>query len=135
MKLVTLSVACLLALGAVVPATARPGSGRSLSYDYQGGDAFIFDNLSFFVSDGDMFREAPRSGERFITVEVVDDSGRPVMAAAHQANEELGQPFCGKSDRLRLITRKPVHVHLITGPGCDDISIPTEGTVTLTFEG
>ena len=134
MKLITLAVASLLAVVAVVPATAAPEPQRALSYDYQGGDAFVFEGAGIFVSS-DMFLAQPRTDERFVTVEVADQTGRPVMAAAHQANKELGQPFCGTSDPLRLVTRKPVHVHLFTGLGCGDISVPTEGTVTLTFEG
>ncbi len=134
MKLVTLAVACTLALVVVAPATAGPPAGRSLSYDYQGGDGFALEGGAFYISDGDMFLARPRTGERFITVEVADQTGRPVLAAAHQGEIELGPRFCGTSERLELATRKPVHVHLYTGPGCDGVSVPTEGTVTITFD-
>ena len=75
----------------------------------------------------------PSAGERYVSIELEDESGRPVAAAVHQGNSDLGDVCGGTSAPIALVSRKPVHVHIYSGPGCTDVSVPTQGTVTFTF--
>jgi hypothetical protein len=123
---------CVLMALSAVPAVAGQGDARIVSYEYSGPNSVeLGENGS--GSFGIYTVAKPRAGESSVSVEIVDESGRPVFAGLHQANRELGD-FCGQSDDLLLETKKALHVHLYMGEGCDDISTPTEGTITLTFQ-
>ena len=119
----------LLAL-AIAPATGAP-SERSVTVPYDNPSVQIADALSVEVTG---IEEAmPARGERMVSVALQDDTGRPVAAVLHQGNEEIAR-FCGAMEQpVRLVSRKAVHVHVYTGPGCSDVSIATQGSATFTF--
>jgi hypothetical protein len=134
-KLRAAALVCALGLLSALPAAAGPVAPRTVTVEYSGPNSFADPEGSAYASYGIFGEAKPRPGERFIRVEVTDESGRPVLAEVHQANRELGGSFCGATpNRLRLPTRRSVHVHLYLGPGCDDISAPTQGSITFTFE-
>jgi hypothetical protein len=77
--------------------------------------------------------------DQFVTVAAHDNSGRPVMAEIVQEGTQLGESWelgkvCGNTGTFRL--PKPgalVRVYLLAGTCGSLVSIPTEGTVTLTL--
>jgi hypothetical protein len=91
------------------------------------------DGVNFFLAISD--RVPVEEGERFVSVEIADDSGEPVVGAVHQGKAELGVVCGDGAERFPLVNRKAIHVHLQTGMSvaCSTGSTPSEGTVTLTF--
>ena len=127
---------CLCILGvAALPASAGP-AGRQVTYEYQGPNTLV-EPTGMVVANWGIFPTAkPRRGERLVSVKLADATGEPVAAEVHQGNRVLGGAFCGETDRpLRLVNRASVHVHLHVGQGCGGTSVPTQGTVELTFLG
>jgi hypothetical protein len=126
-------VGALLLLGSF-PASSLGAAPRTVTFEYQGANSMKDPEGNVYANWGIFTEAAPRKGERFVTVEVVDSSDRPVLFDVHQRNEVVASGICGTSERLALVTRKPVHVHLHLGPGCADMSVPTQGTVAISFE-
>lgn len=123
----------LVVVGLVAPASGAPRQRvESVAYENATGvwaSEVVLVNVSF----GDMPQAAPMAKEKHVSVSITDDSGRPVIAAVHQGEAELGM-ICGQSDApLALVSRKPVHLHIYSGPGCGDVSTPTSGTVEFAF--
>lgn len=74
----------------------------------------------------------PRQGERFVTIEVADDSGLPAGFSVGQGNRFLGS-FCEETDSpLRIRPKKIVSITMIVA-GCGGTSIPTRGVVRATL--
>ena len=132
MKKIIATTLCILGV-AVLPVSARP-AGRQVTFEYQGPNTLV-EPTGKVVANWGIFRTAkPRRGEGLISVKLVDATGQPVAAEVHQGNHILGGAFCGETDRpLRLVNRASVHVHLHVGQGCGGTSVPTQGTVELTF--
>ncbi len=127
---------CVTALVGALPAGAgAEPSSRTVTLEYDPNMIEVLpDNPPNTVGLAMTGNAKPRPGERFVMVTITDRTGRPVLAAAHQANAELGGPFCGETEgHQQLVSRKGVHVHLYAGEGCGSFSLPTQGTVTLTF--
>jgi hypothetical protein len=131
-KMKTITALFALALMASLTTTAGAGSPRTITLEYEGpnsialpGGGVYFDNVPEQIK--------PRLREKFISAEVADEAGQTVLAAVHQGEHELGGDFCGESQPQKLVDRKAVHVHIYMGEGCDGVSLPTQGTVTLTF--
>lgn len=128
-----LPLALVLVALAVAPAAgARSERREMVPYD-KGSGVHLMDVVWIEVSGQPDSR--PLAGEKAVSIEIVDDSGRPVAGVVHQGGAELGE-ICGQTEApLRLVSRKSVHVHVYAGPGCDGVSAPTTGTVTFTFTG
>ncbi|HWL65571.1 MAG TPA: hypothetical protein VNP73_06310, partial [Actinomycetota bacterium] len=80
-------------------------------------------------------RFKPRSGERFVSVEIEDGLGQPVYFWIGQREEDL-QEYCGTMDKpLRIQPRLEITVFLIEGTcrGTYTPSVVSRGTVTATF--
>ena len=111
---------------------ARSERTEMVSYD-RGSGIHLMDVVWIEVSGVPASR--PLAGERKVSIEIADQSGRPVAGVVHQGGADLGE-ICGQTEApLRLVSRKSVHVHIYAGPGCDGVSVPTTGTVTFTFAG
>ena len=84
---------------------------------------------------------SPRAGEKTIGVALSDRLGRPVLAAVVQHrgqagfdDVELGRVCAGSPRQFRLAAgAKPVTVYLLIGSCPAGASVPTTGTVTMTF--
>jgi hypothetical protein len=122
------SVALLLT--AIAPATGAPAE-RTVTAPYDTPGAQLADVATVEING--VAEAAPVRGEKTVSVALQDDSGRPVAAVLHQGDEEIAD-FCGATtEPVRLVSRKPVHVHVYAGPGCSDVSVATQGTATFTF--
>lgn len=120
----------LVALSALPAAGARSARTEMVTYD-SGSGIHVMDYVWFEFSGAP--EAQPLAGERTVSIEITDESGRPVAGVVHQGDAELGE-VCGRTETpLRLVSRKWVHVHIYGGPGCDGVSVPTTGTVTFTF--
>ena len=128
-----LAVAAVVALVAAAPATGAPRSRtETVAYERASG-AYLAETVLVNLQLGPMPEATPQAREKTVSITLEDDSGRPVAGMAHQGDEELGA-FCGQTDTpLTLVNRKPVHVHVYSGQGCGDVSLPTTGSVTFTF--
>lgn len=126
-------VLALVVAGLVAPASGAPRQRvESVAYERASG-IHLLDVAWIEVDAGELPQAAPLTKEKLVSVSITDDSGRPVGAAVHQGDAELGT-ICGQTETpLMLVSRKPVHVHIFSGPGCDDVSAPTTGTVEFTF--
>ena len=128
-----LVLASTMAVVALAPATAAPAA-RTETVPYERGSGVrMVDTLTINLSLGPLPEARPVAGERKVSIEITDDSGRPVAAEVHQGDAELGI-VCGQTEApLTLVSRKPVHLHIYVGPGCADVSTPTQGTAEFTF--
>ena len=126
----SVALATTLLLLSIAPAAGGPRQRtENVPYDTPAGN--VMDTLWVEVSGAP--EASPLAREKFVSVTLQDDSGRPVAAMLHQGDEELGA-FCGSTEEpVRLANREPVHVHIFTGPGCSDVSTATKGTATFTF--
>ena len=126
-KAAVVSIAMILA---AAPATGSPRE-RTETVPYETPGTHFMDAV--WVEVGPTSEAVPMPGERTVSVVLQDESGRPVAAALHQGDHDLGV-FCGETGKpVRLVNRKPVHVHVYNGPGCSDVSVATQGTATFTF--
>lgn len=128
-----LALASTLAVVASGPAGGAPRTRTETAPYERASGIQLMDVATVEVASGDLPEAQPLRGERWVSVAVADASGRPVAAIVHQGEAVLGD-LCGESEQpLALVNREPVHVHVYTGPGCADLSVPTQGTVTFTF--
>ena len=128
-----LALAAVVTLVAVAPAAGAPRSRtETVAYERPTG-AYLAETVLVDLAFGPMPEAAPQAREKTVSITLEDDSGRPVAGVAHQGDEELGA-FCGHTETpLALVNRKPVHVHVYSGEGCADVTLPTTGSVTFTF--
>lgn len=128
-----LALAAVVTVVAVAPAAGAPRTRtETVAYERASG-AHLSEDVSVDVAAGEMPEAAPMAREKTVSITLEDDSGRPIAGVAHQGDEELGA-FCGQTEApLTLVSRKPVHVHVYSGEGCSDVSVPTAGTVAFTF--
>ncbi|HEV2755429.1 MAG TPA: hypothetical protein VG318_06595 [Actinomycetota bacterium] len=126
------SLAPSLALLVLTIAPAAGGtSERTETVPYENPAVLIGD--AFTVQVNSAPEAVPARGEKTVSIVLEDESGRPVAGLLHQGDSELAN-FCGATEQpVRLVSRKPVHVHVYSGPGCSDMSIATRGTVAFTF--
>ena len=137
-RMTTLLASSALLLAATLNGAMAGPSSRTATATY-GGDLGTI-AISFGAYGGHIYlttsEDAPvQKDERFVSVEIADDSGEPVVGAVHQGKAELGF-YCGAgSERFTLANRRPIHVHMQTGfsTECMIGSNPSTGTVTLTF--
>lgn len=128
-----LLLASVIAAGALAPAAAAPRERTEMIPYERGSGIYFADVVTANFTLGDLPQAQPMRGEKAVSVAITDDSGRPVAALVHQGDAELGM-ICGQTDSpLQLVSRKPVHVHIYAGPGCSDVSTPTQGAVEFTF--
>lgn len=129
----TTLVLLMIAAGSVTPASGAPRQRvESVAYERSAGIR-ASEVVSINVAFGDTPQAAPLAREKKVSITIVDDSGRPVAAAVHQGEAELAM-ICGETEApLTLVSRRPVHLHIYSGPGCDDVSTPTAGTVEFAF--
>jgi hypothetical protein len=131
-----LAASVLLISATLYPAMAGPSS-RTATASYGGDPGTVmitFNGPSAYVSLTTSENVPIQDDERFVSVEIADVSGEPVVGAVHQGKAALGF-YCGATERFPLANRRPVHVHMITGysPECMTGSNPSEGEITLTF--
>lgn len=128
-----LALASALIVAVVAPAAGAPRQRtETTAYDRPAG-IHLVDAAWVELITAELPEARPQAREKFVSVTVTDDSGRPVAVVAHQGETELGA-FCGQTEApLPLASREPVHVHIYSGPGCSDVSTPTAGTVEFTF--
>ena len=125
----------ILASALIVVALAPAGGAESerremVPYD-SGSGIHLMDVV--WVEVAGVPESRPLAGEKKVSIEITDESGRPVAGVVHQGGADLGE-ICGQTEApLRLVSRKSVHVHIYSGPGCEGVSAPTSGTVTFTF--
>jgi hypothetical protein len=126
-------LASVLSAVVAAPAGGAPRERtQSVTYERASG-IHLMDVAWVEVAAGELPEARPLAREKKVSVSITDDSGRPVGAVVHQGEHELGR-VCGQSDApLQLASREPVHVHVYSGPGCDDLSAPTTGTIEFTF--
>lgn len=122
-----------MTVAVVAPATGAPRSRvETVAYERPSG-ANVGDSLWVEVANGNTLEATPMGREKTVSITLEDESGRPVAGVVHQGEEELGK-FCGETEApVTLAGRESVHVHLYSGPGCADVSMPTTGTVTFEF--
>ena len=136
-KKMLLPIGILLVSASLSPAIAAPSS-RTVSVGYEQPNTIVISAVSdgptiSTVSSEDV---ATAAGDRRVSATITDDSGQPVAAQVHQGNAELGV-ICGTgSEELTLVNRKPIHLHLLFGPSpdCTGFSMPTTGTIDITFK-
>ena len=81
----------------------------------------------------------PGGDEKFLSVEIVDESGRPILAEVTQDLQGNIQPevvheICGGTTApVPIEPRTEVIVYLYNGQCGQSASVPTSGTVTGTF--
>jgi hypothetical protein len=135
---------CLLA----VPASAAPPA-RNVSADYAGGgvDAGVDGVPALYVSGTAQGGQAASvtvptlPEERAIQVDLTDGTSRPVLAALVQhtsgdprGDVELGRLCSGDRTSFRLVAPgRPLSVFLLAGSCPTGPSVPTTGTVQLSF--
>ncbi|MDQ3951588.1 MAG: hypothetical protein M3279_01295 [Actinomycetota bacterium] len=125
----------ILASALIVAALAPAGGAESerremIAYD-SGSGVHVMDVV--WIEVAGVPESRPLAGERKVSIEIADESGRPVAGVVHQGGADLGE-ICGQTEApLRLVSRKSVHVHIYAGPACEGVSAPTSGTVTFTF--
>lgn len=134
--LTILAASLLLVAATLYPAVAGPSS-RTASASYGGQPSTIMIKFGAFgahisLATSDMV--PVQADERFVSVEIADASGEPVVGAVHQGKAELGF-YCGATERFPLANKRSIHIHMMSGYSteCMAGSNPSEGTVTLTF--
>lgn len=131
-----LVLAAALTAAVVGPATGGPRGDRTEMVTYERPSGIHVMDIAWIEIAGgvDALPESrPLAGEKKVSIAIMDESGRPVAGVVHQGDADLGD-ICGQTDSpLQLVSRKPVHVHIYSGPGCADVSAPTSGTVRFTF--
>ena len=132
-----LTATLILVLTSLVPAAAGPSS-RKATASYGGQPSTIMMEIgdsgaSIYTMHSD--KVLTEAGEKFVSVEITDDSGEPVAGRVHQGGADLGVACGDGVEQLALVNRKPIHVHLQMGLSveCDSGSSPSGGTITLTF--
>ena len=128
-----LALATVVTVGAVAPATGAPRSRTETAAYERASGAHLTDVAWLEIAAGDLPTAQPLAREKSVSITLEDESGRPIAAVVHQGDNELGE-LCGQTEApLTLSGRAAVHVHVYSGPGCADVSLPTSGTVTFTF--
>ena len=128
-----LALSTVVTLVAIGPATgATRTRTETVAYERASG-AHLDQKVWVEIAAGDLPEAQPLAREKSVSITLEDESGRPIAGVVHQGDEQLGE-LCGSTDApLALVSRKPVHVHVFSGEGCTDVSVPTSGTVTFTF--
>lgn len=128
-----LALASIAAVVAIAPAAGAARS-RTQTVPYERASGLHLMDVAWVeIASGDLPQATPLAREKYVSITLEDDSGRPIAGAVHQGEHELGD-VCGATDApLALVNREPVHVHVYSGPGCADVSMPTTGAVTFTF--
>lgn len=145
--LICVMCAVLLSAHSVGAAYAERSRGkRTESQDYMGPSPTISTNVSGFYASScsstgtstglTCLRFDLKRSDRFISLEIQDDSGNPVYGIVWDDNDEWLASFCGKQ-------RKPfanpggdfIYVEVVGANTSNDCypSTVTEGTVTATF--
>jgi hypothetical protein len=132
-----LSMVLVLLVSALVQTANAAPSPRTSSIGYDGPNGIVIssatDGLTISTVQSGKIEVLP--GERFVSATITDDSGQPVAAEVHQGGADLGL-VCGKgAEELTLVTKKPVHLHLLFGAStdCAGVSVPSTGTIELSF--
>jgi hypothetical protein len=74
----------------------------------------------------------PEPGHERIEVKLVDDNGGLVRGSIRQGN--TFEEFCGETDGAVAVSAEaPFQVNVYSGPCGDEMSLPTEGMVEVTF--
>lgn len=137
-------VVAVMAITMVVPAGAAP-SARTAKAKYQGpgeieaGSAVII--FGPIRVDGEQVaggvRFETRANERFVMLEIVDESGQAVKGHVEQKmkrSERFLGHFCGATDRpLRIKPGKPLMVYPGSAPCGGSPTGATQGVVTARF--
>lgn len=135
---------CALLVSAVAPAGAEP-SGRTVEASYRGpseieaGSAVVQIGAVTVYNDQVVgpVRFEPRPGERFVHLEIVDESGNLVKGHVEQrfkGGDRLLGHFCGATKRpLRIQPGGTVRVYPGSDPCGGDGLGATQGTVIATF--
>jgi hypothetical protein len=134
-----------VALCIAMPAQAAPAD-RVEEATYYGGSHLRFADGDLWIDgcihvDGECVSSSaefsPRRGERFINIEIVDDSGADVGATLVQSRRgnDLERSFCGATQKpIRVAPKKHIEIFLAYhGCGSGDPAPPTHGVVTATF--
>lgn len=140
-RIVALAAACFFATSLIGPAFGAQ-SERKVTRQYTMANGMvIYDSAHVTWSLGtawEVFR--PRSGERFVSFSVSDDSDQSVYLHVHVDANGDGKKehldFCNETPKPITLgaTRKiDVAVFLGTCPGGITPSVVTEGTITATF--
>ena len=142
-KLLLVLVAAMLT-GTILPAVGAP-SVRTAELPYRGPSEIEVGTAAVHLgaitlTDEQLVGPAifeTYAGERFVSLEIVDDSGNPIQGHVDQrfkGGDELLGHFCGSTERpFRIVPRRPVRVY----PGskaCDGGVVgATQGTVVARF--
>jgi hypothetical protein len=134
-----------LAAVLVVPGTAAAGAGgRAESRQYLAPHGVLINHFT-----DDYYRDLqtlpplvfdPRPGERWVSFDVADLSGRQVMVYLHQEPDDPGEEpldatFCDVSEGpLRLVSAEPVEVRVFHGLCLNHLwSFASRGVITARF--
>lgn len=137
-RMVKILAASVLLISATLYPAMAGQSSRTATASYGGDPGTImitFSGPSAQISLTTSENVPVQDDERFVSMEIADDSGEPVVGLVHQGKAKLGF-YCGDgTERFPLANRRPVHVHMLTGfsTECMTGSNPSEGTITLTF--
>lgn len=128
-----LALATIAATVVVAPASSAPRA-RTETVPYERASGLHLMDVAWIeIATGDLPEARPLAREKTVSITLEDESGRPIAGVVHQGEHELGE-ICGATEApLALVNREAVHVHVYSGPGCADVSMPTTGTVTFTF--
>lgn len=135
--------AALLLLAVLTPATAAPRA-RSEARDYVAPHGVLINHFT-----DDYYRDldtlpplvfTPRPGERWVSFEVADLSGRQVMVYLHQEPDEPGEEpldatFCDVNEGpLRLVSAEPLEARVFHGLCLNHLwSFASHGVLTARF--
>ena len=75
-------------------------------------------------------------GDRYVRIEIVDDSGQPTWGTVYQGDRGTSHEFCDSTEQpIRIKEGRQVHVQLYQGPCLDTMTpaIATTGIVRATF--
>lgn len=127
-----LVLATVMAVVVTAPAGAARSRTETVAYERASG-VHVADTMWIEIAAGELPEARPLAREKTVSITLEDDSGRPIAGVVHQGEQELGT-ICGATETpLALVNRQAVHVHVYSGAGCADVSVPTAGTVTFTF--
>ncbi len=136
-----LSAAILTLVALVLGSTASAAPTTVIGTDYEGTQGFRFEHNLTIASN---FAYEPPSaiapaGARTVALKIVDDSGLPVDGHLHVDNngdgkEEISRDFCNETDDpIAIKPRAVIEVWLFTGTCDAGPSMPTAGTIEMTF--
>lgn len=130
----------LLAISLVSPASGGPND-RTVTKEYTMANGMvIYESTSATWSVGTAWKVfRPKPGERFVSISISDDLGRPVFGHTHFHQDGDGEvdevDFCNETPKpIRLGAAKKLEVAVFLGTCPDGTpSLVTQGTVTATF--